>query len=424
MRNHISELLMIFIVIIAIRFEVMAGGADTLSLQRCMEKAETYSFRIEEFKQKSNAAQSAVEQQKIFALPEFSIDGGVNSQFLSPYNFQQSWLLMRVDWSLGDLFMKTSVMNENQVLALKAKKEQVRLQLMQRVAMLYMGILQKDVQLHLYKERLQLLNGHLLMARALWQAGTQSEIDVLQTQSEITRLEEVMITIEVARDNLKLELGKLMGVSESDSFGITPVNLEALESQQVPYWEDSMIARHPLIRTIDYQILAENEKSRFIKAQQIPTFSMRTGYVSDADPTSDGNYWQITGGINIPVFRWNRTSYQKQQLIADVVSLNMQRAEIRRELNIQIGKVLERLDKYRELYQKQLQRLDYADQAYKLADIHYQAGLITNLSYLNLQEQYSETKIALQDTMLKYSLNLVEFFVITGQMEDIDILFN
>ena len=167
MRSLISKILLISI-FSATGFEMKAGAADTLSLQLCMEKAELYSFRIEEFEQKTSAAQSALEQQKTVALPEFSFDGGVNSQFLTPYNFQQSWLLMRVDWSLGDLFMKTSVINENRVLAMEAKKEQVRLQIMQRVAMLYMQILQRDVQWQLYKERFQLLNDHLLMGGAFW----------------------------------------------------------------------------------------------------------------------------------------------------------------------------------------------------------------------------------------------------------------
>ncbi len=403
--------------------EVNAWGSDSLSLQDCFERAEAYSFRLEESSQKAISARGAFEQQKTIAKPEFFVDGGGNSEFLSPYNFQQAWLLMRVDWSLGDLFMKSSLYEKNRVLALEADREQVRLELMQRIALLYMSVLQTDVQIRLFNERLNLLQGHLLMANALWEAGTQSEIDVLQTRTEITKLQEQVVAVQVRRDNMKLELAKLMGIAGPESFHLLPVRLADLEMQDVPQWVDTLIARHPLIRTLDFQILAENEKGRNIRAEQFPRFNLQTGYVSDADPTADGNYWQIMGGLTMPIFRWGRTGYQKQQLKANVQTLLMQREEVKRELTIRINQVLERLDKFRDLYKKQLRRLDYSGQAYNLADIHYRAGLITNLEYLTLQEQFTETQIALQETMLKYGLNLVEFYVITSQTDHLGELY-
>jgi outer membrane protein TolC len=402
---------------------VNAWGGDSLSLSDCFERAEAYSFRLEESSQRTISARGALEQKKTVAKPEIYVDGGGNAEFLSPYNFQQAWLLMRVDWSLGDLFMKTSLYNENRVLALQAEQEQVRLKLMQRIALLYMSILQNDVQIRLFKERLNLLQGHLLMANALWEAGTQSEIDVLQTRTEITKIQEQVVSVQVQRDNLKLEIAKLMGIQQLESFRLVPVQLADLEVQRMPQWVDTLIARHPLIRTLDFQILAENEKGRNIRAEQFPRLNMQTGYVSDADPTADGNYWQIMGGLSVPVFRWGRSNYQKQQLKADIQTLLMQREDVKRELTIHINQVLERLDKYRDLYLKQLQRLDYSEQAYNLADIHYRAGLITNLEYLTLQEQFTETQISLQETKLKYGLNLVEFYVVTGQTDHLNELY-
>lgn len=400
-----------------------AQDVEQLSLKACFDKAEQYSFRMEESRQKAVSARGAFEQKKTVALPEIFVDGGGNSQYLKPYNFQQVWLQVRVDWSLGDLFMKTSLTGQNRILAAEAQREQVRLELKQRIAVLYMSVLQKQVEIDLYNERLRLLQGHLLMTRALWQAGTQSEIDVLQTQSEITRLEEQVERVIIQRNNSKLELAKLLGITLVKSFDILPVQLKGLEVQHIPQWTDTLISRHPLIRTLDFQIKAETEKGRMIKAEQFPRFNMQTGYVSDADPTSDGNYWQIMGGLSIPVFRWGRTSYQHQQLIADVQTLTLQKEEVKRELTIHLNQVLERLNNYRSIYLKQIKRLEYAGQAYSLADIHYQAGLITNLEYLTVQEQYMETKNSLQETMLLYGLNLVEFYVITGQAEDLDILY-
>ncbi len=406
-----------------LHFNVNGQEVERLSLQTCFDRAEENSFLIERSTQEANSARESYEQQKTVALPEILGNAGGNSQFLSPYNFQQAWLLVKVDWSLGDLFMKTSITNQNRILAFEAQREEVRLELRQRITILYMSMLQNQVQISLFTERLELLKEHLLMAQALWQAGTQSEIDVLQTKTEITRTEEQVVNVEIQFENIKLELGKLIGKTVSDSFEVLPVQLENLELQQIPVWSDTLIVNHPLMRTLDFQIIAENEKGRNIRAEQYPRFNMQTGYVSDADPTGEGNYWQIMGGVNIPIFRWGRSGYQKQQLKADVQTLVMQQEEVKRELTIHINQVLERLDKYRGLYLKQAERLEYSNQAFHLAEIHYQAGLLTNLEYLAVQQRYTETQISIQETMLRYGVNLVEFYVVTGQSEELDNLY-
>ncbi len=419
-----SKYKVIFIFILgAFCADVYGQETEKLSLQTCFDRAEENSFLIERSTQQANSARESYEQQKTIALPEILGDAGGNSQFLSPYNFQQAWLLVKVDWSLGDLFMKTSITNQNRILAFEAQREQVRLELRQRITILYMSILQNQVQIDLFNERLELLREHLLMAQALWQAGTQSEIDVLQTKTEITRIEEQVINVEIQFENINFELGKLIGKTVSDTFEVLPVQLDDLELQQIPKWSDTLIVNHPLMRTLDYQIIAENEKGRNIRAEQYPRFNMQTGYVSDADPTGEGNYWQILGGVNIPIFRWGRTGYQKQQLKADVQTLVMQQEEVKRELTIHVNQVLERLDKYRGLYLKQAEQLEYSNQAFQLAEIHYQAGLLTNLEYLAVQQRYTETQISIQETMLKYGVNLVEFYVITGQSEELDRLY-
>lgn len=406
-----------------LRYEVYSQKAETITLKDCFARAEEYSFRMEESSQKIIAARGVFDQRKTVALPEFSMDVLGNSQHLSPYNFQQVSLLAQVDWSLGDLFMKTSMVDQNKILALEAQREQVRIELMQRITILYMSILQQRVQIDLFNERLDLLREHLLMTKALWQAGTQSEIDVLQTQTEITRLEEQIVELNIQRNNSKLELVRIMGISDIDSIEVKALQLENLDVQHIPVWSDTLIESYPLVRSLNFQIQAETEKGRFIRAEQLPHFMMQTGYVSDSDPTSDGNYWQILAGLNVPIFRWGRTNYQNQQLKADVQILVMQQEEIKRELNIYLNQIMERLNNYRDIYLKQINRREFSSQAFNLANIHYQAGLITNLEYLAVQQRFTETQIALQETLLRYGVNLVEFFVITNQVDNLDILF-
>lgn len=411
------------IFITAVPLAGQAQQREKLTLLDCFEQASEYSYRLESTGQQAIAAQQQTEIQKSMALPEISANVIGNSQHLTPYNFQQAFLLVQADWSLGDFIMKTSMADQNMALAAQARQEQVQLQLMQRLTVLYMTMLQKKAQLNLIRERKNLLNDHLVMTRALWEAGSKTELDLLQTRTEITRQEEQVASLMMDYNNARLELTRLMGKTDTVGFGIKQVHLQNLELQQDGAVLDTLLANHPLIRNIDYQVLAQQERRRNIRAGQLPKVNVQSGYVSDADPTGDGNYWQIMAGIRMPLFRWGRTEYQTQQLKADVRTLQLRKEEILRELNIRVNQILEKLRKYRTIYTKQQTRLDFANQAFHLADVNYEAGLTTNLEYLTVQEQYSETKINLQETMLMYAVNLVEYFVVTGQTEQLTLLY-
>ena len=77
------------------------------------------------------------------------------------------------------------------------------------------------------------------------------------------------------------------------------------------------------------------------------------------------------------------------------------------------------MTKLKDVIQLQNQRLSTTENAYKIAEANYQAGLMTNLEYLSAQQQLNETRIAIQETQLAYVSELVQYYIITNQPDKI-----
>jgi len=393
-----------------------------LNLKECITLAQKAGYRLKSDEQKVEAMQKSFQFEQSRNLPQISGELAGEQRLLNLYSFNQTVALVHADWSLGDFLLKTAEAAKQDVLMTKAEKEQSRLQTVRRAALLYLSILQKQTQADLLKNRHDLLQTHHAVAQALWQAGTRTQLDVLQTESETSQLEEQMARLDIERQNLLQELGRLMDVQKTESLLLHAIDAAAICVRPTPEGAEGMLNSNPIMMALNYQIKAQQIRTRAVKAQQLPHLHAAGGYFADGDPTGDGNYWQIDAGISLPLFQWGATKFQRQESQALTQSLQLQQKHVQRELSIHIEQTIERLDKLKNVIDLQNKRLHTTQKAFQFAEANYQAGLITNLDYLSAQQQLTETQIAIRETQLQYVMNLVEFYVLTNQVEKIEAL--
>ena len=287
--------------------------------------------------------------------------------------------------------------------------------------LLYVGILQKQVQLDLLDKKRELLDMHRDVSHALWEAGTRSQLDVLQTESEIIHLGEQSTEIEMAKDNLLQELARLIGWTDFQSLRIQPLQLHQVINQASHTITKEVLAGNPLLQSLDFQIKGQRLHLRSVRASQLPHLTLTGGYTADADPTGDGNYRVVGAGINFPLFRWGVAKHQREQSQAELHTLEFEKSVIEREIRIQLEQIMQRMKRLGDIQDLQKKRLDITQKAFQYAEVNYTAGLISNLEYLTAEEQLTETQIAIQETLLDYVMNLIEFYAVSNQMDKLTI---
>lgn len=391
--------------------------AQPLSLQRCIEEAQQHSFIL-----KADAAQAVVLQKEAqlahsLQRPQLSGELATEQRFLRPYQYNQAWALVHADWSLGDYFLNSSRAVEKEALAAHLETEHQQLQISQKIAELYLHILLVEKHRTILLQREELLRSHYDLAVAQWQAGQRTQLDVLQTESNLSALKEEMARNDLVRDKLVQELRYSLGVPDDADIALAPLDSDNIMRQNPPQFESVNLNSAPALQVFDAHIAAQLIREQTVSAQQWPSLFAAGGVMADADPTGDGNYWQADIGLHLPLYRWGAVKVQKQQAKAALSALEWQKKQLEREMTISVKKSIAEMKNLQTVLASQQERQSINEQAVQFARMNYKAGLVTNLEYLTIQQELAESQINLQTTQLQYVLVLVEFYALTNQMD-------
>ncbi|KAA0231022.1 TolC family protein [candidate division KSB1 bacterium] len=390
----------------------LMAQTETLSLSRCLALAAQNSFRLQAGEAEVQAAGGAYRVELARYLPQVAAGLAHNQLFYQQYNYRQQVGQALLDWSAGDWLLKTADIQKKNLLAQQANREQTYLEITHRVAQLYVSILQKQVNREVLQNRFNLLNEHLQISQALWQAGTRTQLDILQTQSAINQLQEEMLAAELEADNLRQELAKRLNLPDYRSFRLREFPERFFQMDSL---SNLALQQNPLLTSLRFQYEAQQLRLREVQAARLPHVQLTGGYFLDRDPTANGNSWQVGAGLQFPLLRWGLGKSQQQEIRAVARALQLQQAEISRELQIKLDQLSERTKKLWKIYQVEETRFETNRQLLQLATANYQAGLITNLEYLTAQKELAENELTKQETRLDYLLNLIEIYTLTNQ---------
>ena len=353
--------------------------------------------------------------QRARSRPEIFVDLGLEDHRLSGYDFTQQWALLGTQWQPGRYLYKTFNATQWQMQAAGQAARWQKLQVLQRAATLYIRLLQKNQEWSLLKKQHQLLRLHFNLVHALWQTGSKTELDVLQTRAEILKYQVELNRTAWYKKMLSRELALFLGLAVSDSLQLMYLNTPKICAQPVPVLSDTLLDNNPWIRSLRLSADAQKWQARAARAQRLPMFYLAGGYFADHDPTGDGNYYLFRAGMQIPLFRWKATHFEEQTAYIKSKALCDNAWDARRELRIKAEKILTRLQGLKRTLSLQEKRLSALQKMLRMAKGNYQAGLITNLEYLNIRQQRTAAGIAKQTTELNYVLALVNFYLLTNQ---------
>lgn len=410
------------VLLVVLLYPSLFSQTKVLTLSDCLDRAIQQSYRIQSSDSEIQAALSVVNSTKSNYFPHVFADLSYDRLLYSDYNFRRRKTAAYLDWSIGDWLKNTAEVKAGQVEVLRAEREYSTIEVIVRIAGLYMDILLDLRKAELLDERLGVLHEHLKVADALWRGGIRTRLDVLQTRNEIKTIEEQKVSLRSEKQSLQNELAYLLdmpveNLQELRDFPETAVKIEPVSN--LP-----MLERNPILHSLQLQAETQELRAREVSADNMPHIQIQGGHVEDADLLADGNYWQVGIVLQMPLFRWNISKYRREEIDARVKSLQLQKARVKRELSISQSHLQKQRSYLRELLLIQQEKLEITTQTLEIATANYQAGLITNLEYLNAQEEDLANHLALNMTRLTYVMRLIAAFALTNEVDKIKALQN
>lgn len=397
---------------------------DTLTLEECIRLAKENSFQLKSDEYEVSAAENYASIAETKALPRINGELALDNKFLRPYYFNQMWATVHADWSLGDFIKKTDRSSIQDIETRKLEKEQHSLNVIGHSVALYISILQVSKQIEILGAKVNFLEHHYGVSRGMWMAGLRSELDMMQTNSEIARMREDSARLAMTRNDLSVELVQVLGGDSAEGLHLASLQLNSFSNEPIPEISLENLANNPILTAYDSRIKAEHLRMDEISAAQMPHITMGSGYVKDADPTGDGNYAQISAGINIPIYSGKVYSYQRKASQSRMESLDARQNEAERQILIHLLKIRDKMVNTLKLMELQKNRLEISARALDYAEINYEAGITSNIELITSQQQLVNTELEIEETRLEYAMNLIEFYITNNQVDQIRALGN
>jgi len=297
--------------------------------------------------------------------------------------------------------------------------EQVKQKLSQAAIANYYTLVYLQEALKIKDEQLKTLNEHLNYIKKKQETGSATQYEILTTEVRISTIENQKTDLETARQVQVCQLNSLLGKTES-----TIQHVKKELNISLPSLQNDALINSAMQNRDEMKLASEKAKLAQLRYnltsyQNKPVINaflsggIKNGYTPYLyDPKA--NF--VAGfGVKVPIFDGKRIKYNMAQA-QSAIQTNDQETEIARrgivnevvegEANVKASQ--------KKVEQGELQ-LRQATQAYSLAKVRFDSGVITNLELLEGSTAVSESRLQFLKAKIDYTVSLYKLKSATGE---------
>ena len=279
-------------------------------------------------------------------------------------------------------------------------RRSVVLTLVSDVASAYLQLRELDLDLEISKRTLASRQETLKLALRRYQQGLISELDVRQFESEVNNSAVQIADFQRQVAQQENALSVLLGHGP----GAIPRGLsltEVLGTFVIPTsLPPELIARRPDVRQAEEALVAANARVGASEAALLPTVSLSGQYGTQGDKLShtfqsNGEIYQIFGGISIPLFHGGalRDQVRAARARADEARFSYEQATLVARREAEDAYVGVRTSRDQAVAQQR--QVDALRRAFDLANRRYQNGVSSYLEVLDAERNLFASELAL-----------------------------
>jgi outer membrane protein TolC len=346
---------------------------------------------------------------RIGPVSTISFPGLGTFSFMPHDNYSTAFNLNQNIYDFGKTNKNIAVEKQGKELNIQTV-EQVKQKLAQSVISTYYMLVYLQEAIKIKDQQLQTLQHHLDYVQKRQATGSATKYEVLTTQVRISATQNQKTDLQTARKIQVAELNSLLGRPESANeivkFDLTqplgPIQYDSLISASVRNRDEIKLAmartkqaqlRYDLAQTMNHPVI-----NGFVSG------GIRNGYIPDLyKPTP--NF--VAGvGLKVPVFDGKRNKYSLSQAQSAIQESNEDVEMARRNVTNEVVESLANVNSSQQKVDQNQLQVHQASQAFSLAQVSYQSGVITNLELLDASTALSESNLSLLKARIDNIMNL------------------
>lgn len=396
------------------------AGAQTLSLQQCIELALANNIDLQKSELSLKQASLSSKQSwsslypGVTASASASNSGPIVSEYEDEWNWSAGLGVSQKIYSPG-LYTNISLAKANRK---TAQFSNVALQnhICATVEQLYYQILTADTLVSVYKANIRLSEEQMEKMKRMVDLGTKRESDLLKSQVQKGTFEAQLIQQIENLSSSKRELNILMGREPNEPVQIVAIPVDQMD---VPSYEESyalMLDTNPSLKQYEKQIDIEGLSLRIAKEAYLPSASASYSY-SQSNSAYDGSVVdndQISLRLSMDLFDGfsKCQTVQKAKVGVDNAKLDYE-AELR-DLTQSLLNKYNSLNTQNQLLKIHQTNLTSASKDLEVVSKQYASGLASILDLMDAQVSVLESQINLLSDLYERKSIESEIFRLIG----------
>jgi len=300
-------------------------------------------------------------------------------------------------------------LSRSQTTSAADQSEILRRDLSFQAIQLFYSILYLQDSLKVQEETVKTLDDHLAVARKKFEAGTATELEILNTQVRLVASENQIVDLTSAREKQLLGLRRLMGLEDG-----VPLELQGgFKYEPAALDADGLVRQaleqRPETRVVQDQIHTANIRIRLAGLADRPSLNLnvlagwKNGYIPNL------NTWKLNyvaaAAVDVPIFDGHRTRAMKAEAEADLRSYQDRGKEVESMVRtevLQAAADVQAAVRKLESVEVNVQR---AQKALDFARSRYEAGTVTNLDLLDTEDAYAQAELLRIQALFQFVLS-------------------
>lgn len=294
------------------------------------------------------------------------------------------------------------------LLATQAAQETVRITLATEVARAYYTLIALDTQVEATRRSIDLRNGGLDLQRVREKAGLTDDFNLRQLEAEVAAARAQLPKLEGNRTGQELALAVLLGRSPraivegtvargADRGELAP----AVVPEGLP---SDLLLRRPDVAAAEQQLIAANARIAAARASLFPRIALTGFFGSESASLADlftapARIWQIAFGLAQPIFQGGRLFAEVEAVEARERQAVAQYQKTLQEAFREVRLALTVQARARESFEAETARVAALSDAYRLARIRYENGLLSQLEVIDAERNLLQAQLNRADAL-------------------------
>jgi outer membrane protein TolC len=267
----------------------------------------------------------------------------------------------------------------------------------------------------------QVTSGKALYDKASDQlkAGLTPAIDALRSQVELQTRQQQLIVARNDLAKLTLTVARIIGLAPGQQFVLTEkAPYQALTPQSLEIYLQRAYSSRADYQAALAQVRGAELSKRAASAGRYPTLSVDAN-VGDigVTPSQSNGTWQVTGGINIPIWAGNRVHADVLEADSQLKQLRAQLGDLRGRIDYEVRTALLDLNAAAEQVEVARSSVELAEQALSQSQDRFSAGVADNLEVVQAQEAVAGAHESFIQSLYAHNLAKVELAYSIGDAE-------